>query len=670
MSVPLTLKVFKGDAMVARRDYDRDIIKIGRLASAHLCLDDDKVSRIHSVIEVAPDGKLSIIDMGSVEGTWVNGKRVNKGTIAFGDEIRVGNTLIRVEDGAGAVAAAAAAAAPMTNGNGSPHAAPVLSAMPAAAAVAAPMAAPAPEPTPAPAAAPALVAAPVVARAPVAPTPAPAAAPAVVPVSAPARTPSGLHPRAHPHHDVEDWPHLDSRLRPVRRKGAGALGLELRFRWGDQILSEQLLPPTHKGEFTIGTAEGVDLAVGDSKTGKPKFVLISADGTGGFTLHVTGKMGGELERKGRIVTLMQAIESSMATNDGDSYGIALEPDDIALVDLGGVVVDLCFQPLPQKVAVPLTERLDWTALNIFLLVFFLAGVLFVAGINRAASGDEFSDELSGNNAVLTKLLVKPPEMQKNPFLEQLAKQKEKGEAPAAFKGDEGKMGKKDAPNRNARAAPKAIDPNSKDQARLIAQRIFGGKGNQGIATLFGRAGLGGSLQAAMGNMTGSTVGDAGGVLGMGLKGGGGGGGGTGNTIGIGAVGTRGVAGGEGKYGTGIGMGKKSSADISITQSDPEVQGSMDPELIRRVVRSHHDQLKYCYDNALTRNPKLTGKVSVKWIITEAGTVASSNVVSTSTNTPELDRCIAGRVLTWVFPKPKGGGVAVVTYPFVFKQAGE
>jgi pSer/pThr/pTyr-binding forkhead associated (FHA) protein len=111
VSVPLTLKVFKGDALVARRDYDRDIIKIGRLASAHLCLDDDKVSRIHSVIEVAPDGKLSIIDMGSVEGTWVNGKRVNKGSIAFGDEIRVGNTLIRVEDGAAARAAAEAAAA-------------------------------------------------------------------------------------------------------------------------------------------------------------------------------------------------------------------------------------------------------------------------------------------------------------------------------------------------------------------------------------------------------------------------------------------------------------------------------------------------------------------------------------------------------------------------------
>ncbi|HEY1904549.1 MAG TPA: FHA domain-containing protein, partial [Myxococcaceae bacterium] len=185
MSVPLTLKVFKGQSMVAAKDYDRDIIKIGRLASAHLCLDDDKVSRIHSVIEVAPDGKLSIIDMGSVEGTFVNGKRVNKGSLTFGDEIRVGNTLIKVEDGAAARAAVALAAtaaqapatgtiAPVhTNGNAvsaaaalseAVRSAPLVAPVPTPAPVAAPVVAPAPSPTPAPAPV-------VVARAPVAPRP-------------------------------------------------------------------------------------------------------------------------------------------------------------------------------------------------------------------------------------------------------------------------------------------------------------------------------------------------------------------------------------------------------------------------------------------------------------------------------------------------------------------
>ncbi|MFP2957683.1 FHA domain-containing protein, partial [Myxococcus sp. 1LA] len=114
MAVPLTLKVFKGDSLVASKDYERDIIKIGRLSSAHLCLEDEKVSRIHSVIEVAGDGAMSIIDMGSVEGTYVNGKRVTKGLLSFGDEIRVGGTTIRLENPAAVAAVNLAAAAAST----------------------------------------------------------------------------------------------------------------------------------------------------------------------------------------------------------------------------------------------------------------------------------------------------------------------------------------------------------------------------------------------------------------------------------------------------------------------------------------------------------------------------------------------------------------------------
>jgi hypothetical protein len=36
---------------------------------------------------------------------------------------------------------------------------------------------------------------------------------------------------------------------------------------------------------------------------------------------------------------------------------------------------------------------------------------------------------------------------------------------------------------------------------------------------------------------------------------------------------------------------------------------------------------------------------------------------------ELESCVAGRVRTWQFPKPKGGGVVIVTYPFIFAQSG-
>jgi hypothetical protein len=645
--VPLTLKVFKSGALVASRDYDRDIIKIGRLASAHLCLDDDKVSRIHSVIEVAPDGRLSIIDMGSVEGTYVNGKRVNKGVIAFGDEIRLGNTTIRVETAGPASVAAGQPEQPKAPAP-VPAAAPQKNADAARATAAATLAQSASVPSQGYVQPP--VVEPVEARRPAAKAPPPPPAVAV----------AASKPQVG---------HADARLRPSASTGKKALGLELRLRWGDQILSEQYLPVGFKGAASVGSSPKATFDVGETSLPEDPFEVVKGDGQS-FQLRFGGKMGGELERKGQVIPLSRTPEQGVAQNDGEAYLISLEATDVARVEVGRLTLDVVFQQAPDKVAVPWSQRVDWTALNIFLLVFFLGAVGLVATLNRAAAGDEYTDELSANNAVLTKLLIKPPEMQKNPFIQQLNQSKEAGaQSAAAFKGDEGKSGKKNAPERNTKSAPKAIDPNSKDQARLLAQKIFGGKGPNGMATLFGTNGLGGALQAALGGIKGTTVGDAGGVLGMGLKGSGGGGGGTGNTLGIGSVGTKGVAGGQGSYGTGVGLGGKKTADIAIAASDPEITGSIDRELIRRVVRSHLDQLRYCYEVQLTKNPKLSGKVAVKWVVTEQGTVSSSVVAQTTTGNNELDTCVAGRVLTWVFPKPKGGGVAVVTYPFIFKEPG-
>src|SRR5262249_21760731 len=127
----------------------------------------------------------------------------------------------------------------------------------------------------------------------------------------------------------------------------------------------------------------------------------------------------------------------------------------------------------------------------------------------------------------------------------------------------------------------------------------------------------------------------------------------------------------GTYGTGVGvLGGKKISDIGITSSDPEVMGSLDKELIRQVIRSHRDQIRYCYETQLARFPKLAGKVAVKFMITATGSVASSQVTQSSASNQELETCVAGRVRTWIFPKPKGGGVVVVTYPFIFKASGE
>ena len=88
----LSFKIYRNGELVATESFDREIIKIGRLSSAHLRLDDEKVSRIHAVVEVSANGEVNIIDMGSADGTFVNGERVNKHQLQNGDEIVLGNT--------------------------------------------------------------------------------------------------------------------------------------------------------------------------------------------------------------------------------------------------------------------------------------------------------------------------------------------------------------------------------------------------------------------------------------------------------------------------------------------------------------------------------------------------------------------------------------------------
>ena len=91
------IRVFKGDEQVDAYVFDRDIIKIGRLASAHLRLEDPKVSRIHAVIDITgANQEVSIIDMGSAEGTRVNGDKVSRVRLKHGDEVGLGDSRLVV----------------------------------------------------------------------------------------------------------------------------------------------------------------------------------------------------------------------------------------------------------------------------------------------------------------------------------------------------------------------------------------------------------------------------------------------------------------------------------------------------------------------------------------------------------------------------------------------
>jgi FHA domain len=103
--VPLTFRIFKGDQLVREERLSLSVIKIGKVPSAHLKLDDETVSRTHAIIEVNGPGDVSIIDLGSTKGTFVNGQKVNKAKLQTGDSIVIGETRIELAIGADSIAA-------------------------------------------------------------------------------------------------------------------------------------------------------------------------------------------------------------------------------------------------------------------------------------------------------------------------------------------------------------------------------------------------------------------------------------------------------------------------------------------------------------------------------------------------------------------------------------
>ncbi len=71
-----------------------DEISIGREPSNHLCLADMSVSRRHCLLKRA-DEQYKIIDLGSFNGTLINGVAVKEHLLNHGDQIAVGDSLLR-----------------------------------------------------------------------------------------------------------------------------------------------------------------------------------------------------------------------------------------------------------------------------------------------------------------------------------------------------------------------------------------------------------------------------------------------------------------------------------------------------------------------------------------------------------------------------------------------
>lgn len=116
-----------------------------------------------------------------------------------------------------------------------------------------------------------------------------------------------------------------------------------------------------------------------------------------------------------------------------------------------------------------------------------------------------------------------------------------------------------------------------------------------------------------------------------------------------------------------GLANKKGFDSTYLEPSTVVVGSIDPELIRKILREYIPQFRHCYQQELSHtSDKIKGIMDLNFTIGAQGKATKFNVKTKIAKfSPKGVKCV-GQVLSYIdFPKPKGGGVVDVRQPLNF-----
>lgn len=124
--------------------------------------------------------------------------------------------------------------------------------------------------------------------------------------------------------------------------------------------------------------------------------------------------------------------------------------------------------------------------------------------------------------------------------------------------------------------------------------------------------------------------------------------------------------GSASYGS-RGLASKSGFDSSYLEPKTVVLGSMDPELLRKILREYIPQFRHCYQQELIgHSDKIKGVIDLNFTISATGKVTKYNIKVKDAQFSKKGVGCMGEVLSVIdFPKPKGGGVVDVRQPLNF-----
>lgn len=650
-SVVLTFEIFRGSEFLRREESTSESVTIGKGAAALLRVEDPALHDLHVVINVNEDGSVQLHDLAADSSTVVNGKPVDSNVaLAANDTISIGpvRIVVRITDGA------AFADEEATRVN-APVIAPVLT----------------------------KTAAPLLTKG------APAAAKAQ---SAAPEARAGMSPED----DTLDAASLEDVMAYVMRASAAAgeaaadrsrgKVLEVSQVYGDSILGVRLFskggrvmvgsttqatlhifgfPITEVAPSIAGFLPLVTLGVGSAEEHwknpfyvpsealpTPDFPLFEST-SGSWVCNFQESWTGFVDQGESRKTFQELITSGQARRGNNGYQVEIAEDARLMVDLGTTIF-VAHQVFPgKKVVTPFGESIDYPFL-VMVACAMLSMILLFTAIQLVPPPEKSEQKIDDRlvEMLLDKEEKPPEEKDKNP---------DAGEGAKAKK-EEGKVGKKDAKMDKAKGEKvekMVMDREVAENAGLLGAL----RDDSSLDSSMSNNGLSGAMQNGIGGLIGAK-GTQVGSGGLGGRGGGVGGGGSAD--GMGGMGTRGRGSGSSGYGSGGGdFGTRGEGGIAGVGGDPIILGALDKSLIDAVIKRNMAAIRYCYQRELTKNPNLGGKITIKFVIAKDGSVSKSDVKSSSMGNGAVEGCIADRFLKFQFPEPKGGGIVIVSYPFIF-----
>ena len=660
----LKFEILGSDGGVLRVvEIDKSPIKVGKMSTSALSIDDASVSRMHARIEVS-GGIFKVVDLGSAGGTYVNDQKVMAQQFYSGDVLRFGNVKVRcTQVGASAVEGA------------KPEmrvSAPMAAAVPAAA-EAPSAAAPAASPSPGLSLS----------------KPGFSGAPAGFGFSSPSPSQPQIIRRK------KKGVSFERRFLSERcPKGEGSL--EIAHMWRDEVIKIRQFASRNDSLVTLGAEtgkKGADFVVEDQRLGGRTPILQRKGDTwqllftnefDGFLLVDPSKYSGVERIAFKDCTPGQFPPASVSGSVKSGWmSVDIDGETRAKLIFGEVAILVhCVKTSIVPVGVGAGAKVGvgvgigaamlaslFLHFSLFSVILFATDRVDALMVDRILTTSRFAEAL-----------VQPEEV----------KDIDDEDEP-----DEEEVVEEDIIDDNAIARDAVTTPFA--AAKTGAGTGTGGGAGSGSGMSRGEAV--GVAQAtgllAQANMMSSMLASgaaadnfdgldwssfdasaaaASAGYGMGMAGGGGGGSAMGGfgSGGFGPGGGRGGGGGGGAVGVAArshqgDIGGRREATPVMKAGNPEVTGALDKRVIQKVVQQHRAELRACYEREVARVKGLSGKLDVNWIIAANGSVVSVGINESTIRNKNVEDCVTNSIKRWRFPAPKGGGmVRIATYPFVFE----